>query len=77
MPGPLGARPLFERALASLEKALGSEHTNTNRTRYNLSSLLLHVAQPTDALALGQSPSPHPIKFSDATTRGPKLAPAS
>jgi tetratricopeptide (TPR) repeat protein len=35
-----GARPLFERALAIREKALGSEHPSTATSLNNLASLL-------------------------------------
>ena len=34
------ARPLFERALAIFEKALGAEHPNTATSRNNLARLL-------------------------------------
>jgi tetratricopeptide (TPR) repeat protein len=72
-----GARPLLERALASLEKAFGPEHPNTNRTRCNLARLLLLIGQPTDALALGETALAAHERFVDATTPGPKTAPAS
>ena len=35
-----GARPLYERALAIFEKALGPEHPDTARSLNNLASLL-------------------------------------
>jgi Tetratricopeptide repeat len=49
-----GARPLFERALAIREKALGPEHPYTNLTRANLASLRLAEGMPTEGLALAE-----------------------
>jgi Tetratricopeptide repeat len=45
-----GARPLQERAVAIFEEALGPEHPETNRARYNLSSLLLLTEPAGEAL---------------------------
>ena len=42
----VGARPLFERALAIREQAFESEHPGTNRARYNLSGLFLLIGRP-------------------------------
>jgi tetratricopeptide (TPR) repeat protein len=50
-----GARPLFERALAIHQEALGPEHPWTNRARCHLSRLLLAIDRPTEALALGET----------------------
>src|SRR4029077_16352578 len=50
-----GALPLYERALAIYEKALGPEHPNSNRARSNQARLLLMSRQPTEALSLGQT----------------------
>jgi hypothetical protein len=33
----------------------GPEHRNTNRTRFNLSRLLLLISSPTEALVLGEA----------------------
>ena len=51
----MGARPLYERALAIREKALGPEHPDTNRVRCNLSRVLLLIGSPAEALALGET----------------------
>ena len=45
----------YERAQASCEKVLGSEHPNTNRARYNLARLLLVSGSATEALAFGET----------------------
>jgi Tetratricopeptide repeat len=37
----VGARPLYQRALAINEKVLGPEHPNTHRVRNNFARLLL------------------------------------
>jgi tetratricopeptide (TPR) repeat protein len=50
-----GARPLYERALATYEKALGPERPPTNRGRCNLSHLWLLMGRPTEALTLGET----------------------
>ena len=44
------ARPLFERALAISEKALGPEHPDTNRTRCHLARLLITSGHAREAL---------------------------
>src|SRR5262249_5219407 len=49
------ARPLSERALAGFQKAVGPEHPNTNRVRYNLSRLLLLISTPTEALPVSET----------------------
>ena len=49
-----GARPLYERALAIYEKALGPEHPNTNVARRNLARLLLDSGNADVALSLGE-----------------------
>ena len=53
-PSRQAARPLYERALASCEKALGTEHPNTNRVRYKFARLQLAAGNPAQALALGE-----------------------
>jgi hypothetical protein len=50
-----GARPLFERALTIIEKALGPEHPNMNRVRHNFAHLLLASGESTEALTLGEA----------------------
>jgi tetratricopeptide (TPR) repeat protein len=52
---PAGARPLYERALSILEKALGLEHPNTNRVRRNFACLLLTDGNASEALAFGEA----------------------
>ena len=49
------ARPLYERALAIFEKALGPTHPNTNHARGNLSRLLLASGNPDEALTFGEA----------------------
>ena len=49
------ARPLFERALAIYEQALGPDHPNTNRGRRNLARLLLATGGAAQALGLGET----------------------
>ena len=44
------AQPLYERALAICEKALGAEHANANRIRSNLARLLIALGEPGEAL---------------------------
>ena len=53
-----GARPLYERALAILEKALGPDHPNTNRVRRNFACLLLTDGNASEALAFGEAALP-------------------
>ena len=43
----------MKRAAAINEKALGPEHSETNRARINMAHLLLAMGHPTEALALG------------------------
>jgi tetratricopeptide (TPR) repeat protein len=50
----LGARPLFERALAINEKVLGTEHPRTNMVRSNIARLNLASGDPSGALAIAQ-----------------------
>jgi tetratricopeptide (TPR) repeat protein len=50
-----GARPLFERALTIMEKALGPEHPNMNRVRHNFARLLLASGESTEALTHGEA----------------------
>ena len=44
------ARPLYERALAILEKALGPEHPSTNRVHCHLAHLLITSGHAREAL---------------------------
>ena len=48
------ARPLYERALAIREKALGPEHPNTNRTRSHLARALIASGDAMEALSSGK-----------------------
>ena len=49
------ARPLYERALAIREKALGPEHPDTSRARRNLASVLSASGNAREALSLGET----------------------
>jgi tetratricopeptide (TPR) repeat protein len=48
------ALPMYERTLAILEKALGSEHPEVAKTLGNLSRLHRSLGRPAEALALGE-----------------------
>ena len=49
------ARPLFERALAISEKALGPEHPDTNSTRCHLARLLITSGHAREALGSAET----------------------
>jgi tetratricopeptide (TPR) repeat protein len=49
------ARPLFERAIETFQKTLGTSDPNTNVARRNLAKLLLATGRPMEALAVGQA----------------------
>jgi tetratricopeptide (TPR) repeat protein len=50
-----GAQPRFERAIAIRERALGCDHSVTNRDRWSLARVLLAMGHPAQALALGET----------------------
>ena len=51
----VGAEPLFHRAISTSEKALGSNHTLTQRYASHYARLLLDTARAAEALPLGQT----------------------